>query len=107
MNPNHFFIRPWLPGIKMSPIEWDAVKRTTLQLYTARFQGKAATRESEISKCVMHSLNACFVRLCAVKQKCCAEYSVSESNKSAVQNTQPVNVIQFLENIVNDMSPDM
>ena len=45
-----------------------------------RVQGKAATRESEMSICVVHSLNACFVRLCAFKQKCCAEYSVSECN---------------------------
>jgi hypothetical protein len=33
-----------------------------------------------MSKCAVHSLNACFVRLCAVKRKCCAEYSVSECN---------------------------
>ena len=30
-----------------------------------------------------------------------------QSNESAVQNTQSVNVIQFLENVVNDMCPDM
>ena len=45
-----------------------------------RVQGKAATRESEMSKCVEHSLNASCVILCAVKQKCFAEYSVSECN---------------------------
>ena len=75
MNHNHFSIRPWHPGIKMSPIEWDRCEKNRIvALHRKNHHCFPSTLSSGIPLA-----------------------------PPAVQNTQSMHVIWFLENVVNDV----